>query len=83
MDTAAYTEVFAHLEQVMTAEAHERRDGWELLIRDGEGRLLCSWRPDAALLAGDADRIAPTVLRMLIAMVRNGALPLRGSACSG
>ena len=40
MDEAVYTEIFAHHDQVMTAEARNRDDGWELAIRDGDGQVL-------------------------------------------
>ncbi|MCR0985185.1 hypothetical protein [Roseomonas populi] len=76
MNRAAHTDLFAHLDRVMTAEAHRLDDRWEMVIRDEDGRVRCAWRPDMALLAGDAERIAPSVLQMMISMVRNGLLPL-------
>lgn len=76
MDEAVYTEIFAHHDQVMTAEARNRDDGWELAIRDGDGQVRCGWRPDPALMAGDADRMMTTVLQMMVSMVRSGLLPL-------
>ncbi|MBP0495775.1 hypothetical protein [Roseomonas indoligenes] len=80
MDEAVHTEIFAHLDQVMTAEARQRVDGWELAIRDGDGQVRCAWQPDLALVAGGADEMVPTLLQMMISMVRDGLMaPQRDS----
>jgi hypothetical protein len=71
-----FTLFFAHAGQAMQAAAFQRPDFWELLIHDETGGIRCRWHPDAALFQEDAARIVPAVLAMMVAMVRDGVLPL-------
>jgi len=71
-----FTHVFGHAGQGMTAMAHLRDDAWELTIRDEGMRVVCTWRPDRALLLDDPGRTVPAMLKLMIAMVQDGVLPL-------
>ncbi|WP_338661799.1 hypothetical protein VQH23_16380 [Pararoseomonas sp. SCSIO 73927] len=74
-----FTDIFAHEGHAFRAVAYEAGDRWELAIIDEDGLIRCFWRPDPDMLQERPAEMVPSVLKMIIIMVKQGVLPLQAA----